>query len=94
MLRALTRRHRTGEGSLLRLSLAATAHALLRAGAPGRPRPAAGEPEPPVLLAAATERGTLRYAPSPVEFAGGPRDWSRTPGLWGTDAPRWEGPAG
>ncbi|MFD4988270.1 CoA transferase [Streptomyces sp. NPDC058374] len=93
VLRALTRRHRTGEGSLLRLSLARTAHGLLRADAPER-APARDGGGEPLLREAVTARGTLRYVPSPVEFEGGPRDWSRTPGLWGTDAPRWEGTAG
>ncbi|WP_436736319.1 CoA transferase [Streptomyces sp. BBFR102] len=90
VLRALTRRHRTGEGSLLRLSLARTAHTLLHADVPGGTPPGPGAAPEPLLREAVTERGTLRYAPSPVEFAGGPRDWSRTPGLWGADAPCWE----
>ncbi|MFV8132121.1 hypothetical protein [Streptomyces syringium] len=33
--------------------------------------------------------GRLRYALPPVAFDGGPRDWARPPGRWGTDAPRW-----
>ncbi|MEU3262036.1 CoA transferase [Streptomyces albidoflavus] len=91
VLRALTRRHRTGEGSLLRLSLARTAHTLLHRDVPGQ----APQPDPdakPALREAVTGRGRLRYAPSPVEFTGAPRDWSRTPGLWGADAPCWEEP--
>lgn len=90
VLRALTRRHRTGEGSLLRLSLARTAHTLLHTDVPVQAPPPVPYVEP-VLREAVTGRGRLRYAPSPVEFAGGPRDWSRTPGLWGADAPCWEG---
>ncbi|GAB7063765.1 CoA transferase [Streptomyces mexicanus] len=38
--------------------------------------------------------GRLRYARSPVDFAGGLADWARPPGRWGTDAPRWIGPDG
>jgi len=38
--------------------------------------------------------GRLRYARSPVDFAGGPADWSRPPGRWGADAPRWNRPDG
>lgn len=91
VLRALTRRHRTGEGSLLRLSLARTAHALLHADVPGQAVPPPGPVAEPPLREVVTGRGRLRYAPSPVEFAGCPRDWSRTPGLWGADAPCWEG---
>ncbi|MFJ4377499.1 CoA transferase [Streptomyces albidoflavus] len=90
VLRALTRRHRTGEGSLLRLSLARTAHTLLHTDVPVQAPPPVPFVEP-VLREAVTGRGRLRYAPSPVEFTGGPRDWSRTPGLWGADAPCWEG---
>ncbi|MCO6697787.1 CoA transferase, partial [Streptomyces sp. Vc17.3-30] len=90
VLRALTRRHRTGEGSLLRLSLARTAHTLLHTDVPVQAPPPVPYVEP-VLREAVTGRGRLRYAPSPVEFTGGPRDWSRTPGLWGADAPCWEG---
>ncbi|GGR30119.1 CoA transferase [Streptomyces netropsis] len=33
--------------------------------------------------------GRLRYALPPVSFDGGPRDWARPPGRWGTDVPRW-----
>ncbi|MGA4860714.1 CoA transferase [Streptomyces koyangensis] len=89
VLRALTRRHSTGGGSLLRLSLARTAHALLHAAVPAQAPPPGPVAEPP-LREAHTGRGRLRYAPSPVEFTGGPRDWSRTPGRWGADAPCWE----
>ncbi|WP_338932462.1 CoA transferase [Streptomyces netropsis] len=33
--------------------------------------------------------GRLRYALPPVSFDGGPRDWARPPGRWGSDVPRW-----
>ncbi len=33
--------------------------------------------------------GRLRYALPPVSFAGGPADWSRPPGVRGTDEARW-----
>lgn len=33
--------------------------------------------------------GRLRYALPPVAFAGGPVNWERPPGRWGTDAPEW-----
>ncbi|MET7379694.1 CoA transferase [Streptomyces sp. NPDC005526] len=36
--------------------------------------------------------GRLRYARSPVAFTGGPTDWTRPPGPWGADAPRWHRP--
>jgi crotonobetainyl-CoA:carnitine CoA-transferase CaiB-like acyl-CoA transferase len=35
--------------------------------------------------------GPMRYARPPVFFAGAPADWSRPPGVWGTDAPSWSG---
>ncbi|MFJ9379817.1 CoA transferase [Streptomyces sp. NPDC101455] len=33
--------------------------------------------------------GRLRHARSPVSFVGGPSNWARPPGCWGTDAARW-----
>ncbi|WP_328441330.1 CoA transferase [Streptomyces sp. NBC_00444] len=33
--------------------------------------------------------GRLRYVLPPVSFAGGPVDWGRAPGVWGSDAARW-----
>ncbi|SNX57459.1 CoA transferase family III [Streptomyces sp. TLI_55] len=33
--------------------------------------------------------GRLRYARSPVSFAGGPVGWARPPGPWGADPARW-----
>jgi hypothetical protein len=35
--------------------------------------------------------GRLRHALSPVSYEGGPVNWRRPPGLWGTDAPVWDG---
>lgn len=43
----------------------------------------------PWLAEADSRIGRLRYARSPVAFAGGPADWTRPPGPWGTDAARW-----
>ncbi|MET8245552.1 CoA transferase [Streptomyces sp. NPDC005202] len=51
-------------------------------GAPyDRPDPRLGETDSGI--------GRLRYARSPVAFAGGPVDWARPPGPWGTDTARW-----
>ncbi|WP_033286399.1 CoA transferase [Streptomyces sp. NRRL F-525] len=33
--------------------------------------------------------GRLRHALSPVSFVGGPSNWARPPGCWGTDPARW-----
>lgn len=33
--------------------------------------------------------GRLRHALSPVSFDGGPSNWARPPGCWGTDPARW-----
>ncbi|NEB79496.1 hypothetical protein G3I40_30390, partial [Streptomyces sp. SID14478] len=33
--------------------------------------------------------GSLRYALPPVSFDGGPTDWARPPGRWGTDEAAW-----
>ncbi|MEV8542652.1 CoA transferase [Streptomyces sp. NPDC051572] len=33
--------------------------------------------------------GRLRHALPPVSFAGGPSNWARPPGCWGTDPARW-----
>ncbi len=33
--------------------------------------------------------GRLRHALPPFSFTGGPVNWSRPPGPWGADLPRW-----
>ncbi|GAA5064059.1 CoA transferase [Streptomyces similanensis] len=43
----------------------------------------------PWLAEADSRIGRLRYARSPVAFAGGPADWARPPGPWGADPARW-----
>ncbi|MEV8597920.1 CoA transferase [Streptomyces sp. NPDC052012] len=48
------------------------------------------EPSPDAWLAEReSPLGRLRYALSPVWFAGAPRDWERPPGRWGADPARW-----
>jgi crotonobetainyl-CoA:carnitine CoA-transferase CaiB-like acyl-CoA transferase len=91
VLRALTEQSYEGQGRLVRLSLARTADWLL-AGQAVEEAGEAGETGegPGVWLAETGSRlGRLRYARSPIGFAGGPVDWARPPGLWGTDAARW-----
>ncbi|MFI9148817.1 CoA transferase [Streptomyces sp. NPDC053367] len=90
VLRALTERSYDGGGRLLRLSLARTAAWLLAGRAPARE---SGEPyDGPELWLTESDSplGRLRYARTPVRFAGGPVDWARPPGPWGADAARWE----
>ncbi|MFF5493300.1 CoA transferase [Streptomyces aquilus] len=41
------------------------------------------------LAETGSDVGRLRYARSPVSFAGGPVDWARPPGRWGADPARW-----
>jgi crotonobetainyl-CoA:carnitine CoA-transferase CaiB-like acyl-CoA transferase len=90
VLRALTEQHRTGGTRLVRLALARTAHWLLHDLAP-----APGEDDGFDAGRWLTERdspmGRLRHALPPVSYEGGPANWARPPGLWGTDAPVWGG---
>ncbi|WP_405994225.1 CoA transferase [Streptomyces sp. NBC_00986] len=41
------------------------------------------------LVEADSGIGRLRHALSPVSFVGGPSNWARPPGCWGTDPARW-----
>ncbi|MDG5802999.1 CoA transferase [Streptomyces ossamyceticus] len=96
VLRSLTEGSADGHGRVVRLSLARTAAWLLEGaarrgetlradrgggeacdGAEGR----LAERDSPV--------GRLRYALPPVSFEGGPGDWARPPGPWGSDEARW-----
>ncbi|MFI8081310.1 CoA transferase [Kitasatospora sp. NPDC086009] len=92
VLRALTEQ-RTGRpgGRHLRFSLAGTASWLQHGIGPAAPGPAAAEPYDPQrwLTEADSPYGRLRYALPPIGYQGGPADWSRPPGRWGTDAPAW-----
>ncbi|MFJ9952233.1 CoA transferase [Kitasatospora sp. NPDC091207] len=92
VLRALTdqRTDRPG-GRHLRFSLAGTASWLQHGIAPAAPGPALAEPYDPQRWVVGTDSpyGRLRYALPPLAYEGGPTDWSRPPGRWGTDAPVW-----
>ncbi|MGY9068938.1 CoA transferase [Streptomyces sp. CAS3] len=98
VLRALTERSRDGAGRAVRLALARTAHWLTDgmpydAGpeAAGTPRAddVARVPQNAWLTEADGPLGRLRYALSPVNFAGGPADWTRPPTPWGSDRAAW-----
>ncbi|WP_329499394.1 CoA transferase [Kitasatospora herbaricolor] len=91
VLRALTDRGASGGGRILRLSLAGTADWLLHGiRRPAAAEGAAGPADPdPWLAERDSAIGRLRYALPPAGYEGGPADWSRPPGRWGTDAPVW-----
>ncbi|MGW0839745.1 CoA transferase [Streptomyces sp. NPDC002787] len=90
VLRALSERWDGGGGRVVRLSLARTA-AWLTDGIERGPDGAGFCDGPAAWLAERDSRlGRLRYALSPVAFEGGPRDWARPPGPWGTDEARWD----
>lgn len=97
VLRALTERAERGHGCVIRLALARTAMWLTdgigREEGPGVPADlSVAEPydRPDAWLSErAGPVGLLGHALPPVSFAGGPTDWSRPPGRWGTDTARW-----
>ncbi|WP_228982774.1 CoA transferase [Streptomyces sp. DH12] len=95
VLRALTERHRSGGTWRVEAALTRTAHLLTHGTDREDPAPGAspgtgrGGAPAPRLLERDTPRGRLRYAPSPVSYEGGPRDWARPPGRWGADEPGW-----
>ncbi|EFL37011.1 L-carnitine dehydratase/bile acid-inducible protein F [Streptomyces viridochromogenes DSM 40736] len=90
VLRALTEQHRTGGTRLVRLALAQTAHWLVHGLAPA-PGDDDGFHAERRMSETDSPMGLLRYALPPVSYEGGPADWARPPGLWGTDAPVWSG---
>ncbi|MFK4020717.1 CoA transferase [Streptomyces albogriseolus] len=89
VLRALSDQADAGGGRLVRVALARTA-AEVRAGADSSVAHGGEVPATPWLAERNSPLGRLRYALSPVNFAGGPRDWAQPPGAWGADAARWE----
>ncbi|MEV7076782.1 CoA transferase [Streptomyces sp. NPDC093990] len=100
VLRALDEQASDGGSRFVRLALARTAQ-WLTDGVDGTDGTGAvpedgedGEGGPydgpgPWLAERDSALGRLRYALSPVSFEGGPVDWHRPPGPWGTDAARW-----
>ncbi|MGW0784154.1 CoA transferase [Streptomyces sp. NPDC002913] len=90
VLRALTEQHRTGGTRLVRLALTQTAHWLVHDLAPA-PGEEEGFDAEHWLTETDSPMGRLRHALPPVSYDGGPVNWARPPGLWGTDAPVWSG---
>lgn len=88
VLRALTEQHRTGGTRLVRLALTQTAHWLVHGLAPA-PGEEEGFDAAHWLTETDSPMGRLRHALPPVSYDGGPVNWARPPGLWGTDAPVW-----
>ncbi|MER6979568.1 CoA transferase [Streptomyces carpinensis] len=103
VLRALTEQSYEGGSRVVRLALARTAAWLTEGSGPGASEPDAvrGSGGPGCVTGAPYDGpepwlgerdsgiGRLRYALPPAAFAGGPVDWARPPGPWGTDAARW-----
>lgn len=90
VLRALTEQHRTGGTRLVRLALTQTAHWLVHV-LPPAPREEDGFDAGRRVTETDSPMGRLRYVLPPVSYEGGPVNWARPPGLWGTDAPVWGG---
>ncbi|ANS64314.1 hypothetical protein SLINC_2090 [Streptomyces lincolnensis] len=92
MLRALTEQSYDGGGRVVRLALARTARWLTEGVGTEEAETAGGasyDGAAPWLAETDSPLGRLRYARSPVSFAGGPTDWTRPPGPWGADERRW-----
>lgn len=97
VLRSLTEQTERGGSRVVRLALARTAAWLTGARGDGGRSTEAATVEPgapyedasPWLAEADSGAGRLRYALSPVRFAGSPPTWERPPGAWGADAARW-----
>jgi hypothetical protein len=89
ILRALTEQHDAGGTRVVEAALTQTAAwltgSLLK-------QPAAQSPAYDAerwLTERDSPMGRLRHALPAVAYEGGPADWARPAGLWGTDAPQW-----
>lgn len=89
VLRALTDQHDEGGARLVRLALSQTAAWLVNGLERDKREEAAVYDPAPWLTETDSPMGRLRHALPPVSFAGGPANWARPPGIWGTDAPEW-----
>lgn len=89
VLRALTEQHDVGGARLVELALAQTAAWLVNGLGPGLEKESESYDAGPWLTERDSPMGRLRHALPPVSYAGGPSNWARPPGIWGTDAPEW-----
>ncbi|ELP68157.1 CoA-transferase family III protein [Streptomyces turgidiscabies Car8] len=100
VLRALSDQVREGGSRFVRLALARTAGWLMSGAEQGQAAPVSNSVNNSVddsaydgpeawLAERDSALGRLRYALPPVHFTGGPVDWARSPGVWGTDRARW-----
>ncbi|MFJ3992408.1 CoA transferase [Streptomyces sp. NPDC090032] len=92
VLRAVTEQLDEGGTRAVRLALARTAHWLTRELPHGsRAATETYDAEDPARWLTETDSpaGRLRHALPPAGFTGGPVNWARPSGLWGTDVPEW-----
>jgi crotonobetainyl-CoA:carnitine CoA-transferase CaiB-like acyl-CoA transferase len=91
ILRALTEQHDAGGTRIVEAALTQTAAWLTGSLVK---QPAAQSPAYDAerwLTERDSPMGRLRHALPAVAYEGGPADWTRPAGLWGTDAPQWRG---
>jgi crotonobetainyl-CoA:carnitine CoA-transferase CaiB-like acyl-CoA transferase len=89
VLRARTEQHETGGARLVELALSQTAAWLSDRLAKTPDRSSDGYDAGQWLTERDSPMGRLRHALPALSYAGGPLNWSRPPGFWGTDAPEW-----
>ncbi|WP_327664004.1 MULTISPECIES: CoA transferase [unclassified Streptomyces] len=95
VLRALTEQTAQGGSRVVRLALAQTAAWLVQGARPSpggygeRAEPYEADDPAAWLTEADSPVGRLRHALPPLSFDGGPANWARPPGCWGTDEAGW-----
>ncbi|GGT53208.1 CoA transferase [Streptomyces kurssanovii] len=89
VLRALTGQHGAGGTRLVEAALAQTAAWLTTGLVKAPDGDIAAHDADRWLTERDSPMGRLRHAVPAVGYDGGPADWGRPPGFWGTDAPRW-----
>ncbi len=88
VLRALTERRTVGGTWHVECALARTAHWLCEL--PSQAAPEGTYADGLHLAETESALGRLRYAKSPIAYAGGPADWRTAPGVWGADEALWD----
>ncbi|MER6617915.1 CoA transferase [Streptomyces xantholiticus] len=89
VLRALTGQHDAGGARLVETALTQTAAWLTGSLAKEPDGQQAAYDAERRLVERDSPMGRLRHALPAVGYEGGPADWARPPGVWGTDAPQW-----